>query len=85
VTFSPNFGSKYSFLGWTNNLSTFRPIVTGMKCHSGRNVQWVEMFSGSSVQAPQDIKQLQHFLVMVNFYRCFLPNCAQVLRPYSIS
>jgi putative transposase len=27
---------------------------------------------------PQDIKQLQHFLSMVNFYRCFLPNCAQV-------
>jgi hypothetical protein len=30
---------------------------------------------------PQDIKQLQHFLCMVNFYRHFLPNCAQVLRP----
>jgi hypothetical protein len=25
---------------------------------------------------PQDIKQLQSFLGMVNFYRCFLPNCA---------
>ncbi len=25
---------------------------------------------------PQDIKQLQHFLGMVNFYRRFLPNCA---------
>ncbi len=30
---------------------------------------------------PQDIKQLQRFLGMVNFYRSFLPNCAQVLRP----
>jgi putative transposase len=30
---------------------------------------------------PQDIKQLQRFLGMVNFYRCFLPNCAQVLCP----
>jgi hypothetical protein len=30
---------------------------------------------------PQDIKQLQCFLGMVNFYRRFLPNCAQVLRP----
>jgi hypothetical protein len=30
---------------------------------------------------PQDIKQLQSFLGMVNFYRHFLPNCAQVLRP----
>jgi hypothetical protein len=30
---------------------------------------------------PQDIKQLQHFLGMVNFYCRFLPNCAQVLRP----
>jgi hypothetical protein len=29
----------------------------------------------------QDIKQLQHFLGMVNFYCCFLPNCAQVLKP----
>ncbi len=30
---------------------------------------------------PQDIKQLQHFLGMVNFYRRLLPNCAQVLKP----
>ncbi len=30
---------------------------------------------------PQDIKQLQCFLGLVNFYRCFLPNCAQVLKP----
>jgi putative transposase len=27
---------------------------------------------------PQDIKQLQHFLGMVNFYRRFLPGCAHV-------
>jgi hypothetical protein len=31
---------------------------------------------------PQDIKQLQHFLGKVNFYRRFLPNCAQVLKFY---
>jgi hypothetical protein len=30
---------------------------------------------------PQDFKQLQHLLGMVNFYRRFLPNCAQVLKP----
>jgi hypothetical protein len=30
---------------------------------------------------PQDIKQLQCFLGMVNFYCCFLPKCAQVLKP----
>jgi hypothetical protein len=30
---------------------------------------------------PQDIKQLQRFLGMLNFYRRFLPNCAQVLKP----
>jgi hypothetical protein len=30
---------------------------------------------------PQDIKQLQRFLGMVNFYCRFLPKCAQVLRP----
>ncbi len=29
----------------------------------------------------QDIKQLQRFLGMVNFFHCFLPNCAQVLKP----
>jgi hypothetical protein len=32
---------------------------------------------------PQDIKQLQRFLCMVNFYRRFLPNCAQVLKPFT--
>ncbi len=30
---------------------------------------------------PQDIKQLQHFLGMVNFYRRFLPKGAQILKP----
>ncbi len=30
---------------------------------------------------PQDIKQLQRFPGMLNFYRRFLPNCAQVLKP----
>jgi hypothetical protein len=30
---------------------------------------------------PQDIKQLQHFLGMVNFYHYFLPKCAQILKP----
>jgi hypothetical protein len=30
---------------------------------------------------PQDIKQLQHFFGMVNFDRCFLPNCNQILEP----
>ncbi len=30
---------------------------------------------------PQDIKQLQRFLGMVNFYRRFLPNCTQILKP----
>jgi hypothetical protein len=30
---------------------------------------------------PQDIKQLQRFLGMVNFYRRFLPKCAQILKP----
>jgi hypothetical protein len=32
-------------------------------------------------QPPQDIKQLQRFLGMVNLYRRFLPNCAQILKP----
>jgi hypothetical protein len=30
---------------------------------------------------PQEIKQLQRFPGMVNFYCCFLANCAQVLKP----
>jgi hypothetical protein len=30
---------------------------------------------------PQDLKQLQCFLDMVNFHLNFLPNCAQVLKP----
>jgi hypothetical protein len=30
---------------------------------------------------PQDFKQLQRFLGMVNFYCRFLPDCAQVLKP----
>ncbi len=30
---------------------------------------------------PQDIKQLQLFLSMVNFDRHFLPKCAQILKP----
>jgi hypothetical protein len=29
---------------------------------------------------PQDF-ELEHFLGMVNFYCCFLPNCTQVLKP----
>jgi hypothetical protein len=32
-------------------------------------------------QPPQDIKRLQRFLSMVNFYRRFLPKCAQILKP----
>jgi hypothetical protein len=30
---------------------------------------------------PEDIKQLQPFLGMVNFYHRFLPNCAEILKP----
>jgi hypothetical protein len=31
----------------------------------------------------QDIKQLQRFLSMVNFYPRFLPKCAQILKPFT--
>ncbi len=34
-----------------------------------------------SCPAHQDIKQLQKFFSMVNFYRRFLPGCARILRP----
>jgi hypothetical protein len=62
-------------------------------CHSNFGIPWLNILAaGSTPRAnqaaaikscppPQDIKQLQHFLSMVNFYRCFLPNCAQVLHP----
>jgi len=33
------------------------------------------------VQPPTDVKQLQRFLGMINFYRRFLPGIARVLRP----
>jgi hypothetical protein len=32
---------------------------------------------------PHEIKQLQCFLGMVNFYCRFLPKCAQILKPYT--
>ncbi len=35
----------------------------------------------ASCLPPQDIKQLQRFLNMVNFYRHYLPGCAHSLRP----
>jgi hypothetical protein len=62
-------------------------------CHSNFGISWPQHFGvgidpeGQSccchqnMPPSQDIKQLQHFLGMVNLYRCFLPNCAQVLRP----
>jgi hypothetical protein len=34
----------------------------------------------NSCPAPQDIKQLQRFLGMVNFYHCILPGCACLLQ-----
>jgi cleavage and polyadenylation specificity factor subunit 1 len=34
-----------------------------------------------AVQPPRDVKQLQRFLGMVNFYRRFLPGIARVLKP----
>jgi hypothetical protein len=36
---------------------------------------------GHTISETQDIKQLQHFLGMVNFYRRFLPKYEQVLKP----
>ncbi len=52
-----------------------------------RTFQWQDrprqsiMLPQSNHPPLQDIKQLQRFLGMVNFYCCYLPNCAQVLRP----
>ncbi len=38
-------------------------------------------YAAKNCLPPQDIKQLQCFLGMVNFYRRFLPKCAQILKP----
>jgi hypothetical protein len=35
----------------------------------------------SDFPPPQDVKQLQQYLGMVNFYRCFLPGIARTLQP----
>ncbi len=35
----------------------------------------------SDFPPPQDVKQLQQFLGMVNFYRRFLPGIARMLQP----
>jgi hypothetical protein len=32
---------------------------------------------------PTDIKQLQRFLGLINFYRCFLPAVARILQPFT--
>ena len=41
-----------------------------------RHVSAIQNFS-----PPSDVKQLQRFLGMINFYRRFLPNIAQTLKP----
>ncbi len=62
-------------------------------CHSNLGTSWSKDFGGrlgptsehtaaiNSFPAPQDIKQFQRFLGMVNFYHHFLPNWTCILRP----
>jgi hypothetical protein len=62
-------------------------------CRSNFGISWPQHFRRGidpgdrsrrrhqNMPPPQDIKQLQRFLGLLSFYRCFLPNWAQVLRP----
>jgi hypothetical protein len=53
-------------------------LATGSR-RQVRLLQPIILPKSKTVPPPQDIKQLQRFLSMVNFYCRFLPNCAQVL------
>jgi hypothetical protein len=48
--------------------------------HGVRPLQW-HVQAVSDFPPPQDVKQLQQFLGMVNFYRCFLTGIARTLQP----
>ena len=59
---------ELEFLGHRVTSSGIRPLT--------EKVQAVKQY-----QQPRTVKSLQRFLGMLNFYRRFLPNIAQVLRP----
>jgi hypothetical protein len=60
--------TSVKFLGHMVNETGLTPLP--------RHVAAVESFP-----PPQDIKQLQRFLGLINFYRRFLPSAAQTLKP----
>jgi hypothetical protein len=62
------FAAAMEFLGHWVDQHGVRPLQ--------RHVQAISDFP-----PPQDVKQLQQFLGMVNFYRCFLPGIARTLQP----
>ena len=64
-----HFGLKQvEFLGHKISATGAEPLI--------RHVSAIQEFS-----PPSDVKQLQRFLGMINFYRRFLPNIAQTLKP----
>jgi hypothetical protein len=62
------FAAAVEFLGHRVDQHGARPLQ--------RHVQAISEFP-----SPQDVKQLQQFLGMVNFYRRFLPGIARMLQP----
>ena len=59
---------QVKFLGHKISATGAEPLI--------RHVSAIQDFS-----PPSDVKQLQQFLGMINFYRRFLPNNAQTLKP----
>ena len=62
------FQSSVSYLGHEVTASSIKPLA-----------DWVETIQ--KIPLPQTVPQLQTYVGMVNFYRCFLRGTAQVLKP----
>ena len=60
--------SQLTFLGHHISAEGFTPIQ-----QKGHTIQ--------NFPQPKTMKQLRKFLGMINFYRKFIPSCAQILRP----
>ena len=67
--------TKCVFGAWELDFLGHRVMSDGIKplAEKVHAVQWYE--------APKTVRALQHLLGMLNFYCCFLPNIASVLRP----
>jgi hypothetical protein len=72
---SPSFWKKCVFAAPSLEILGHTILATGA-APTANNSSEIE-----NCPPPQNIKQLQRFLGMVNFYRRFLPKCAQILKP----